>query len=138
MKTYITIGILSILLVGCFSVKTDNPEKAWKYWAGGDVPDHIELIKGEYYQSPHFSLEYELFLKFKTDKKWFGQFVAYNKLELDTTGKDWTLWTKLPEWFKPDGDHQKYSFDQTNDFERSRYFFNSKTGETYIYETVGM
>ncbi len=126
------------LLVGCFSTETKNPEKAYKYWARSGPPKEIELIKGEYYQSPHFTLEYELFLKFKSDKKWFDEFVEYNKLEIDTIGNDWKSWTELPEWFKPDQNYLIYAKNQTDEFERSRYLRNPKTGISYIYETVGM
>ncbi|MBD81555.1 MAG: hypothetical protein CL840_21735 [Crocinitomicaceae bacterium] len=138
LKRFGIIGFLSILIVGCFPVRTDNPDKAWKYWSGSEPPAEVELIKGEYYQSPHFSLEYELFLKFKTNKEWFIEFVTYNNLRIDTIGNDWTRWTELPIWFNPNQDFIKYSADQADEFERSRYFFNPETSETYIYETVGM
>jgi len=61
-----TIFILPILLTSC-SIKTKNAEEAYKHWSGTEPPKGIKLIKGEYYQSPHFSLEYELFLKFEAD-----------------------------------------------------------------------
>ena len=138
MKNHIIIGILSIILVGCFPIETDNPTKAWKYWAGSEPPDEIQLIKGEYYQSPHFSLEYELFLNFKTEKKWFDDFVAYNNLELDTIRNDWIRWTDLPDWFKLNNEYLIYCKDQVDEFERSRYIFNPSSGNCYIYETVGM
>ncbi|AXT52737.1 hypothetical protein D1818_18610 [Aquimarina sp. BL5] len=126
------------LLVSCFPVETKNAEKAYKYWSRSEIPNEIELIKGEYYQSPHFSLEYELFLKFKSDKKWFDKFVKYNGLEIDTIRNDWKNWTELPEWFEPDQNFLIYAKDQTNEFERSRYLRNPETGISYIYETVGM
>jgi hypothetical protein len=124
--------------VGCFPIETRNAEKAFEYWSGNDVPDEIEVMKGEYYQSPHFSLEYELFLKFKSDTKWFDDFVEFNGLEIDTVGHDWKQWTELPIWFKPNQDFIMYSRDQANKLERSRYMRNPKTGMSYIYETVGM
>ncbi|WP_299122203.1 hypothetical protein [uncultured Tenacibaculum sp.] len=136
-KKITLIGIV-FLLVSCLPIETKNAEKAYKYWSGSEVPNEIELIKGEYYQSPHFSLEYELFLKFKSDEKWFEEFVEYNGLEIDTIGNDWTRWTELPEWFKSDRDFLIYAKDQSDEFERSRYMRNPKTGISYIYETVGM
>ncbi|MBI1288407.1 MAG: hypothetical protein GC178_12615 [Flavobacteriales bacterium] len=132
------IFILSFLFTGCWSTKTDDPKEAWKYWLGIEVPQQVELYNGEYYQSPHFTLEYELFLKFKTDKSWFIELAAYNNLELDTTGNDWARWTELPAWFKPDKYSLTYCKDQTDVFERSRYIINPKTGVCYVYETVGM
>ena len=137
MKKTLLFGLLT-LLVGCFPIETKNAEKAYEYWSGSEPPQEIELINGEYYQSPHFTLEYELFLKFKSDRKWFSEFVEYNGLEIDTVRNDWTQWTELPGWFKTDGNYLIYSKDQTNEFERSRYFRNPITGVCYIYETVGM
>lgn len=131
------IGIL-FLLIGCFSTETKDAKKAYEYWSGNEPPKEIELIEGEYYQSPHFTLEYELFLKFKSDKKWFEEFVEYNRLEIDTIGNDWKAWTELPKWFNPDQNFLIYAKDQSNEFERSRYLRHPETGISYIYETVGM
>ncbi len=139
MKFIIQLVIFSLftLLAGC-SIKTKDAEKAYEYWAGNKPPKEIELIKGQYYKSPHFSLEYELFLKLKSDKKWFNEFVEYNKLEIDTEKNDWKQWVKLPEWFKPEENYLIYAKDQSNEFEHSRYFINPDNGICYIYETVGM
>ena len=134
----IVIFSLFTLLVSCFATETKNPEKAYKYWSGTESPKEIKLIKGEYYKSPHFFLEYELFLKFKSDKKWFDEFVESNELEIDTTQNDWSEWIELPIWFKIDINYVMYSKNQNDEFERSRYFINPENGMCYIYETVGM
>lgn len=126
------------LLVSCLPVETKNPVKAYKYWSGNEPPKEIEIMKGEYYQSPHFSLEYELFLKFKSEEKWFKAFVDQNQLKVDTIGHPWANWTKLPKWFKTDLSYSIYGKDPNKAFERSRYFRNPQTGICYIYETVGM
>ncbi len=137
MKKLLMFSLLTFL-VSCLPIETKNAEKAYEYWSGSESPKEIELIKGEYYQSPHFSLEYELFLKFKSDEKWFNDFVEYNKLELDTIKNDWSGWTELPEWFKTDNNYKIYTRNQNDEFERSRYFVNPENGICYIYETVGM
>ncbi len=129
---------LIILLTSCFSTETKNPIKAYEYWARSKPPKEIKLIKGEYYQSPHFTLEYELFLKLKSDKKWFAEFVVNNELEIDTIKHDWSRFTELPDWFRPDNNCLVYTRDQNDEFERSRYIINPKTRICYIYETLGM
>jgi hypothetical protein len=140
MKLFKKISLIGIvfLLVGCFLTETKNAEKAYKYWSGNQPPKEIELIKGEYYQSPHFIREYELFLKFKSYKTWFDEFIEYNGLQVDTVGNELQGWTKLPEWFKPNQNYLIYAKDQTDKFGRSRYLRNPKTGISYIYETLGM
>ena len=136
--TKTAIFCLLILFTGCMKIETRNAAKAYEYWAGEKPPKNIRLINGEYYRSPHFTLEYELFLKFKSDKKWFSDFVQYNGLVIDTKKGDWARWNKLPDWFTPDSNSLIYAKDPTNEFETSRYFINRKTGTCYIYETVGM
>ena len=137
MKKIIVFSLI-FSLISCSKIETKDAYESYKYWAGSEPPKEIKLIEGQYYQSPHFSLEYELFLKFKSDKKWFDEFVKYNKLEIDTVKNDWTQWTTLPKWFKPDQNYLIYTKDQNNEFERSRYFINPNDGMCYIYETVGM
>jgi hypothetical protein len=122
--------------VSCFSRETTNPEKAYSYWAGTKPPKEIEIINAKYYQSPHFSLEYEFFLKFRPTKKWISEFLDQNGLELDEQNSDWSMWANLPEWFVPEPNCLIYS--KNDEFDRSRYFVNPKNGICYIYETVGM
>src|SRR5690606_32590985 len=85
-----------------------------------------------------FFFEYKLFLKFKSDEKWFNEFVELNKLEIDTVKNDWTRWIELPEWFEVDDNYLIFAKDQNDEFDNSRYFINPKNGIGYIYESVGM
>ncbi|GAO41394.1 hypothetical protein [Flavihumibacter petaseus] len=133
-----TLPTLLVLLTGCFKTETKDPGKAFTYWYGSEPPAHIEMIRGQYFQSPHFTLEYEVFLKFRTNNKWFNGFAEYRKLEIDTVKNDWTRWTELPRWFKPDQTFLIYAKDPKNEFETSRYFFNPDSGICYIFETAGM
>ena len=136
LKKSALIFCLLFLLLGCLSIDTSNPEEAYKYWAGIEPNDDLGIINAEYYQSPHFSLEYEFFLKFKPTKKWWDEFINYNKLEIDNQNADWSAFTKLPKWFKPVNDYLIYS--KNDDFDRSRYLIESQSGICYIYESVGM
>lgn len=134
----ITYIMFCFLCVSCLPVETNDAEKAYKYWSSSEIPKEIEVIEGAYYQSPHFTLEYEFFLKFKSDEKWFEAFVKQNQLQIDTVRNDWSMWTELPAWFQPDPYAKIYAKDPNDAFDRSRYFRDSKTGISYIYETVGM
>jgi hypothetical protein len=128
--------LIIIILASC-SVKTRNAEKAFKYWSGTKPPEEIQMINGEYYRSPHFTLEYILFLKFKTTKKWFNDFVNYNRLKIDTLNH-WKPQQELPDWFKPDSRYLIYAKEINDEFEVSRYFIDTVNGICYIYETEGM
>lgn len=130
--------LTAFALVGCFSKETNDPETAFNYWSGSYPSKDLVLMKGEYYQSGHFTLEYKVFLKFKSNDEWFEKFVEINKLEIDTIGNDWKAFTNLPDWFKPSQKFLIFSKDQSDEFETSRYFRNKETGVNYIYETIGM
>ncbi|XLS29027.1 hypothetical protein ACJD0Z_17740 [Flavobacteriaceae bacterium M23B6Z8] len=127
-----------LTLLGCWPVETHDPEEAYEYWAKSEPPEEIELLEGTYYQTPHFTLEYECFLKFRADKKWFEEFVNHNKLQPDTIGHNWSRYTKVPDWFNPDDSYLIYALDPEEKFKRSRYFYHRNMGICYIYQTIGM
>ncbi len=127
---------LFVFLFSCFSTETSDPEKAYKYWAGQSPPEDLKLIKGEYYQSPHYTLEYEFFLKFKPTNNWWNAFIEQNNLEEDSLNEEWFKHDGFPKWFKPDNSYLIYS--KNDEFDRSRCFINLENGVCYIYETVGM
>ena len=127
---------VALFITGCFSASTSDPEEAFRYWSGTDVPDNIQVINGQYYQSPHFTLEYELFLELRITEDWWAEFVATNGLERDHQNYDWQRWTELPDWFRPDKSFVMYSKNEKGD--RSRYLFNPLVKTFYVYETVGM
>ncbi len=132
----IIVFCLFTLLFNCFSVETSNPEKAYKYWAGENPSEEIELVKGEYYQSPHFTLEYEFFLKFKPTDKWWNAFIQQNKLEKVINNSDWFRLDNFPKWFQLNSNYLVYG--KNDPYDRSRYFVDYESGVCYIYETIGM
>jgi len=127
---------LFFFLTACFSSSSSDGEETFEYWYGAESPDDINVINGQYYQSPHFTLEYELFLEFKSSEKWWREFIEQNQLELDRQNDDWKGLADFPVWFAPKSNFLIYS--RNDRFDRSRYFFNSETGLCFIYETVGM
>lgn len=135
-KRTVLLFFVLIVSLSCIPVETTNPEKAYKYWAKSDPPKDVKIIKGEYYQSPHFTLEYELYLKFKPTKKWWYGFIKENNLSIDNSDQQGIESSMLPKWFKPDSNYLIYS--KNSSFDRSRYFIDTKKGVCYIYETVGM
>ncbi len=128
------------LLVSCWSHSSSNPENAFRYWTkSNSLPKEIKILRGEYYQSPHFTLEYEVFLKFKPTKEWWYTFKRQNKLvEVKASDNDdWMSFTSDLGWFNPDHNFTIYA---PTDYEwnRSRYFIDYDKGICYVYETLGM
>ena len=129
--------LAGLLFFGC-SVETDDPEEAFQYWSNSKVPEEIEVLEGYYYKSPHFTYEFEVFLKIKAEDAWVDELIERSNMSVDTVGNDWSGFTQLPAWFKPGKEASCYALDQHDIFDRTRIFKNSSTGICYIYDTLGM
>lgn len=122
--------LIFLLLTSCSEIKTNDPKETYKYWAGTNPPDNLEIIKGKYWESAHWTREYIMYLKLKPTKKWWNEFIAQNHLQIDTM--DWAKTFDSPIWFNPSKNsirYKNYEFDQG-----SRYFQDTLTKEYYIYE----
>ncbi len=130
MRILATFLLTSILLTSCSETNTTDPIDSFKYWAGTNPPDDLKVIKGKYWQSGHWTREYILFLKIKpTDKRW-DEFIKQNQLQADNT--KWIRPSDSPDWFEITDEME--IFCRGNNFNDSKYFRNTKTGECYIYE----
>lgn len=111
--------------------KTSDAKETYKYWAGTNPPSDIELMKGQYWQSAHWTKEYIMYLKFKPTEEWWTEFLKQNYISPDKD--NWTLPSDVPTWFKPTDNSIRYS--GGDDFDQgSRYFRDTITGICYIYE----
>lgn len=120
-----------IFLTSCSEIRTTDPEQVYKYWSGSTAPTEIELLKGQYWQSAHWTGEYIMFLKIRSTEKWWTEFINQNQLQKDN--ESWTKPTDAPNWFNPTDQMIKYSSGE--DFDQgSRYFIDTLTNESYIYE----
>ena len=128
----IFILLLTILvLTSCTETKTSNAKDTYKYWAGTNPPVDLELLNGQYWQSPHWTKEYIMYLKFKPTNNWWNEFLKQNSISKDKG--NWTFPSDAPIWFKPSDNSIRYrgaaDFDQG-----SRFFRDSLSGLCYIYE----
>jgi len=53
-----------LILISCNDRKTFNAKDSYKFWAGTNPPTDLKLLKGQYWQSAHWSKEYILYLSF--------------------------------------------------------------------------
>ncbi len=120
-----------IFLTSCSEIKTTDPEQVYKYWSGLTAQTDIELLNGEYWQSAHWTREYIMFLKFRPTEKWWQKFIEQNHLQEDSDS--WSKPNDAPSWFNPTDQMIMYS--SGDDFDQgSRYFIDTLTKESYIYE----
>jgi len=110
---------------------TTDAEEAYMYWAGTKPPADVQVEKGQYWQSSHFTKEYIMYLKLKSTTQWWKLFVEQNNQEVKTD-----LWIRpddTPAWFNPSKHCIQYG--NNDDFDQgSRFFRDTLTGECYIYE----
>ncbi len=126
---YILTIFFATLIISC-SKKTNDANETFKYWSGCKATNDVKLLKGQYYESPHFTKEYIMYLKFIPTKKWWFEYLKYNSILPDKN--DWIVPNDAPNWFKPPETSLRYwrkDFDQG-----SRYFCDTATGICYIYE----
>jgi hypothetical protein len=131
LKKSILILLSFLFLTGCTEIQTSDPQEAYKHWAGSAPPENVRILKGQYWQSAHWTKEYILYLKLKPTKKWWAEFVNQNQLQ--KAPESWTKPANAAFWFDPPENSIMYSsgagFDQG-----SRYFRDTITGTCYIYE----
>jgi len=131
MRRQTTLIILIVFLAtSCSEIRTDDPVKSYKHWAGVNPTGDIKLLKGKYWQSSHWTKEYILYLKFKPTDIWWTEFIKQNHLQ--PTAQKWNEPSDIPEWFRHQDDFEMFS--PTDDIYGSRYFRDKTTGECYIYE----
>lgn len=122
--------LTALVSISCSEIRTNDPIESYKYWASGVPMENIKLLEGQYWQSSHWTKEYELYLKFIPTTTWWTEFITQNHLVL--TKEEWDEPSDLPDWFIVDENFEMYK--PTNDFYNSRYFRDTKTGECYLYE----
>ncbi|WP_228527948.1 hypothetical protein [Pararhodonellum marinum] len=131
MKRHLIILLLCLILTGCYEKNSDDALQTYKYWAGTKPPADIELIEGKYWQSAHWTKEYKMYLKFKSTEVWWEAFLEQNFIPEDNDA--WTKPSDAPSWFQPSDNSIRYGI--KDDFDLgSRYFRDTLTGISYIYE----
>lgn len=119
-----------ILLSSCAEIRTEDPIEAFKYWAGAVPTSEVIVLKGQYWQSAHWTKEYILYLQVRPTSEWWNEFVNQNRLQI--ADESWFRPTDAPIWFQP-GERVEV-FKSRSLVDGARYFRNKDTGDCYIYE----
>ena len=119
--------LLSFLFTSCSEVNTTNADKAYKYWTGTNPPADLKLLNAQYWQSPHWTKEYIIYLKLKTTTEWWNQYIKENRMTIDTIS--WTKPSDAPNWFQPSNNCIKYNLSPS-----TGYFRDTINDDSYIYE----
>jgi hypothetical protein len=131
LNIFIRLLLTIFMLTSCMQKNTSDVKETFKYWSGVEAPVDFELLNGQYWQSPHFTKEYIMYLKFKPTKEWWDNYLNYNSMSVDK--KNWSVPNDAPAWFKPSENSVRY-YASDNFVQGSRYFRDTITGIAFIYE----
>jgi hypothetical protein len=124
------IAVFTILLSSCSPKTSENPKEVYRLWAGEKPSKSIQVLKGKYWQSGHFTKEYIMFMELRAPKNWIQEFIVQNKLKLTT--EHIVLPTDAPAWFKPTSSYKVW---EPSDFSQgSAYYVDSANSKVLIYE----
>ncbi|WP_162128254.1 hypothetical protein [Flavobacterium phycosphaerae] len=132
MKLHVSIFIISFfLLTSCIERRTSAAKETYEYWAGTAPDDNTKILNGSYWQSPHWTKEYEVYLEIKTSSTWISEFIKQNKLKVKTS-EAINLPEDAPDWFKPRTGLKVY--EPSGFSQGSIYFTDEKKGYIMFYE----
>lgn len=128
---------LSTIVDSC-GIETDNKDQIFYLWTNGELPKDIKTINGKYWESGHFTKEYEVYIHLKSTDKWWENFKKINQLDAHKASFSEEIQSKLnpefkrvlqiPKWFKPDRNSVIYQKGE------SEFYWDSKTKDLYIHE----
>jgi hypothetical protein len=122
--------LLGLSFSGCLEKNTNNPIRAFKYWAGEKPSKDFKVINGKYWESSHWSKEYVLYLEMIAPKEWIEGYKLQNNFREIKVREE--LPDNIPAWFNPPKTYKTYTMGGFSD--GSTFFEDSATGHLFIYE----
>lgn len=98
--------------------------ETYRYWAGEEPGEDMQVLNGEYWASAHWSKEYTLYLELRFPRA--RDFVMGRGFE---QLKEQQVIHGAPDWFDPPADYEVWEGNQG-----SLYFLHPKKGHIYIFE----
>ncbi len=105
-------------------------KETFKYWAGEEPWEGIDVRNGQYWSSSHFTKEYIMYMEVIVPIEMALSFIndKYNRLEL--VDEEVKFPSDAPEWFQPPTNYKEYKGGNQG----SKYFINTETGHMFMYE----
>jgi len=131
LKLFLIFIFLGFSLISCSEKNSVNPEEVYYLWSGTKPTNEVKLINGKYWQSSHFTREYQMYLELIAPKNWISEFIKQNDLKL-LTSTSIDLPVDAPVWFKVKPGFK--AFVPSGFSQGSIYFLDDNTGYMLIYE----
>lgn len=136
---YIFLLFFTVILTSCMEINSENPKEIFELWTGNELPKEIKLVNGKYWQSAHWTKEYEVYAEIKSTETWWNDFKNNNELNNFKSSLNDDIEEKFfknkneeiikqPNWFKPEKNSGIYIKGS------SEYFWNPKTKILFIHE----
>lgn len=136
-KNILSIFLLATCMISC-GTETDDKEQIFYLWTNGELPNDVQTINGKYWESGHFTREYEVYIHLKPTDKWWNEFRKVNELYSTKSNFSEEILLKLkpdykgvieiPEWFRPNKNSTVY---QKRD---SEFYWDENTKDLFIHE----
>lgn len=98
--------------------------ETYRYWAGEEPGEDMQVLNGEYWASAHWSKEYTLYLELRFPRA--KDFVMSKRFERSVEHQ---VIHGAPDWFDPPADYEVWEGNLG-----SLYFLHPKKGHIYIFE----
>jgi len=137
LKNILSIFLLSVLMISC-GIETESKEQIFYLWTNSEPPKDVKTINGKYWESGHWSKEYEIYIHLKPSEIWWNNFKKINELDLNKIEFSEEINLKLKpgfkkilviaNWFKPNKNSIIYQKGE------SEYYWNEQTQDLFIHE----
>jgi len=128
-----------LVLVGCSAGTWENDSKNWQKAFGSSAPDEIAVVNSFYWQSAHFTLEFEYFFEIETTDVVTQELIEFNQLTKVETGNEpsniHSYVNDKPIWFVPkELDNYDIYTEQANRHATFKVFIDRETGHVFLTE----
>lgn len=131
--------LILTFLFNCSEKTSENEHEIYNLWLSQKEPKNITVLNGKYWESAHWSKEYEIYIQLKSDEKWWNEFKKINNLnqyQSSFTDEIEERFYKIPlkkiitqpEWFKPKKTSEIYITHS------GEYFWDEAAGIIFIHE----
>lgn len=59
-----------LMFLSCSEKRSTDAEECYRLWSGTKPPKEVKLLNGSYWESPHFTKEYIMFLELEATDEW--------------------------------------------------------------------
>jgi hypothetical protein len=137
----VTLLLSCLLLTGCgyfYSGTWEDDPDTWERVYGYEKPNEIQVVHSWYWRSPHFTMEYELYMETTLNKDIIHSFLSKGDMVqrpgyVNESVGDLVDYDTRPAWFGPKT-LDKYEVWVSNNPEEFKFFIDRDTGHLYWHE----